>query len=186
MQPGAGGVQGGGGGEVPPPPPPEALTLTAKTLQPVVDKDVAVVAALNPLHAGASYRLDWGDGTVETVNDSGAGRHRYAKAKKYKVSASTVVAGRELNHEILLQVGPVWPRFDWLLGALAGLAAVFLHFPSPPKLTAVPRWGEPGVPEMTLLNREPYLSLSFEPGVGPAEEDITFAKKRRKSGLEQG
>jgi hypothetical protein len=28
-----------------------------------------------------------------------------------------------------------------------------------------------------LLNREPYLSLSFEPGVGPAEENITFAKK---------
>jgi len=37
-----------------------------------------------------------------------------------------------------------------------------------------------------LLNRESYLSLSFEPGVGPAEEDITFSKKRRKSGLEQG
>jgi hypothetical protein len=33
------------------------------------------------------------------------------------------------------------------------------------------------VPQMTLLNREPYLSLSFEPGVGPAEEDITFLKK---------
>jgi hypothetical protein len=166
-----------------------ALTLTTNTLRPVVDKDVAVVAALEPSHAGASYRLDWGDGSVETVNESGVGRHRYAKAKMYKVSASTLVAGSELNHEILLRVGPVgpfWPRFDWLLAALAGLAALFLHFPPVPKLTAVPRWGAPGVPEMTLLNREPYLSLSFEPGVRPAEEDITFSKKRRKSGLEEG
>ena len=146
-----------------------------------------MVAALEPLQAGASYRLNWGDGSpVDMVNDSGVGRHRYAKAKMYTVSASTAVAGSELHREILLQVGPFWPRYDWLLAALAGLAALFLHFPPVPKLTAVPRWGEPGVPEMTLLNREPYLSLSFEPGVGPAEEDITFAKKRRKSGLEQG
>jgi hypothetical protein len=154
-----------------------ALTLTTNTLRPVVDKDVAVVAALEPSHAGASYRLDWGDGSVDTVNESGVGRHRYVKAKMYKVSASTVVAGSELNHEILLRVGPVGPRFDWLLAALAGLAALFLHFPPVPKLTASARWGAPGVPEMTLLNREPYLSLSFEPGVRPAEGDITFRRR---------
>jgi len=155
-----------------------------------VGKDVVVVAALEPALSGASYRLNWGDGSpAETVSGSGQGTHHYAKAKLYKVSASTVVGDSHLNHEILLQVGPVgpfWPRFDWVLAALAGLAALRLHFPGVPKLTVSPRWGAPGVPEMTLLNREPYLSLSFEPGVGPAEEDITFAKKRRKSGLEQG
>jgi hypothetical protein len=137
--------------------------------------------------AGARYRLDWGDGSaVETVSGSGQGTHHYAKAKLYKVSASTVVGTSELNHEILVKVGPVAPRIDWLLAALAGLAALFLHFPPVPKVTASVRWGAPGVPEMKLLSREPYLSLSFEPGVGPAEEDITFSKKRRKSGLEQG
>ena len=115
-----------------------------------------------------------------------SGTHRYAKAKLYKVSASTVVGDSHLNHEILLQVGPVmWPRVVGLMALLAGLAFGGMHL-LVPKLTASPRWGEPGVPEMTLLNREPYLSLSFEPGVGPAEEDITFSKKRRKSGLEQG
>jgi hypothetical protein len=170
---------------------PSALTLTTTTDQPMVGKDVVVVAALEPSRPGTSYRLNWGDGSVETVTGSGRGTHRYAKAKPYTVSASTVVGDRELNHEVLLQVGsvgPFWPRYDWLLAALAGLAALALHFPSVPvpKLTASPRWGAPGVPEMTLLNREPYLSLSFEPGVRPAEEDITFSKKRRKSGLEQG
>jgi hypothetical protein len=161
-----------------------ALTLTTKTLRPVVGKDVVVLAALEPSRGGASYRLNWGDGSaVETVSESGEGTHRYAKAMLYKVSASTVVGRRELNHEMLLQVGPVAPRIpripriDWLLAALAGLAALFLHFPPVPKLSASFRWGAPGVPEMTLLNREPYLSLSFEPGVGPTEEDITFSKK---------
>jgi hypothetical protein len=162
-----------------------ALTLTTKTNRPVVGKDVVVVAALEPSHPGASYRLNWGDGSaVETVSESGT--HRYAKAKMYKVSASTVVGDSQLNHEILVQVGPVAPRIDWLLAALAGVAALLLHFPPLPKLTASCRWGAPGVPQMTLLNREPYLSLSFEPGARPAEEDITFSKKRRKSGLEQG
>jgi hypothetical protein len=169
------------------PQPVPALTLTTKTSRPVVGKDVVVVAALEPALAGASYRLNWGDGSaVETVSQLGQGTHHYAKAKLYKVSASTVVGTSELNHEILVKVGPVAPRIDWLLAALAGLAALFLHFPPVPKLTASVRWGAPGVPEMKLLSREPYLSLSFEPGVGPAEEDITFAKKRRKSGLEQG
>jgi hypothetical protein len=164
-----------------------ALTLMTKTNRPVVGKDVVVVAALEPALAGASYRLNWGDGSaVEMVSGSGQGTHHYAKAKLYKVSASTVVGTSELNHEILVNVGPVVPRIDWLLAALAGLAALFLHFPPVPKVTASVRWGAPGVPEMKLLSREPYLSLSFEPGVGPAEEDITFSKKRRKSGLEQG
>jgi hypothetical protein len=153
-----------------------ALTLTTKTPRPVVGRDVVVVAALEPLQAGASYRLNWGDGSaVETVSDSGT--HRYAKAKLYKVSASTVVGTSELNHEILLRVGPVVSsRIDLLMAVLAGLAACSL-IGFVPKLSATFRWGAPGVPEMTLLNREPYISLSFEPGVGPAEEDITFAKK---------
>jgi hypothetical protein len=168
-------------------PPLAALTLRTETVRPVVGRDVVVMAALEPSKAGTNYRLSWGDGSpVETVNASGRGTHRYAKAKPYTVSASAVVNDRELNHEVQVQVRAVAPRIDWLLAALAGLAALFLHFPPVPKLTACCRWGAPGVPEMKLLGREPYLSLSFEPGVGPAEEDITFAKKRRKSGLEQG
>jgi hypothetical protein len=158
-------------------PPLAALRLTTKTNRPVVGKDVVVVAALEPSHAGASYLLNWGDGSAEeTVSDSG--RHRYAKAKMYKVSARTVVEGSQLNHELLLQVKPVvWPRVVGLMTMLAaGLAFGKTHL-FVPKLTASARWGAPGVPEMTLLNREPYASLSFEPGVGPAEESITFSNK---------
>ena len=153
-----------------------ALTLTTKTRRPVVGRDVVVVAALEPSQTGASYRLNWGDGSaVETVSDSGT--HRYAKAKLYKVSASTVVGDSHLNHEILLQVAPVmWPRVVGLMALLAAGAFGAMHL-FVPKLTASSRWGAPGVSEMTLLNREPYLSLSFEPGVRPAEEDITFSKK---------
>ena len=155
----------------------------------MVGKDVIVVPALEPAQPGASYRLNWGDGSaVETVSE--AGTHHYAKAQLYKVSASTVVGTSELNHEMLLQVEPigggVGPKvFVGLLAALAGLSFWVSHL-IVPKLSASVRWGTPGVPEMKLLSREPYLSLSFEPGVGPAEEDITFSKKRRKSGLEQG
>jgi hypothetical protein len=153
-----------------------ALTLTTKTRRPVVGRDVVVVAALEPSQAGTSYRVNWGDGSaVETVSE--AGTHRYAKAKLYKVSASTVVGESHLNHEILLQVGPVlWPRIAGLMALLAGLTFGTMHL-LVPKVTASFRWGAPEVPQMTLLNREPYLSLSFEPGVGPAEEDITFSKK---------
>ena len=153
-----------------------ALTLMTKTPRPMVGKDVVVVAALDPSRGGTSYRLNWGDGSaVETVSESGT--HRYVKAKMYKVSASTVVGTSELNHEILLQVGPVVsPRIDLLMAVLAGLAACSL-IGFVPKLSATCRWGAPSVPEMKLLNREPYLSLSFEPGVGPAEEEITFSKK---------
>ena len=153
-----------------------ALTLMTKTPRPVVGRDVVVVAALDPSRGGTSYRLNWGDGSaVETVSESGT--HRYVKAKMYKVSASTVVGTSELNHEILLQVGPVVSsRIDLLIAVLAGLAACSL-IGFVPKLSATCRWGAPSVPEMKLLNREPYLSLSFEPGVGPAEEEITFSKK---------
>jgi hypothetical protein len=153
-----------------------ALTLTTKTRRPVVGKDVVVVAALAPSQAGTSYLLNWGDGSaVETVSE--AGTHRYAKAKLYKVSASTVVGESHLNREILLQVGPVmWPRVAGLMAMLAGLAFGTMHLLLP-KVTASLRWGAAEVPQMRLLSREPYLSLSFEPGVGPAEEDITFSKK---------
>jgi hypothetical protein len=156
--------------------PSAALTLTTKTRRPVVGKDVVVVAALEPAVAGASYRLNWGDGSpVETVSEGGT--HRYAKAKLYKVSASTVVGDSHLSHEVLLQVGPVmWPRVAGLMALLAGLTFGTMHLLAP-KVTTSLRWGAPAVPQMTLLNREPYLSLSFEPGVGPAEEDITFSKK---------
>jgi hypothetical protein len=175
-----GGARGGVVSEVLPKtepiPPSAALTLKAKTNRPVVGRDVIVVAALEPSKAGASYRLNWGDGSaVETVSDSGT--HRYAKAKMYKVSASTVVGDSHLNREILLQVAPVmWPRFVGLMAVLAGLTFGAMHL-FVPKLTASARWGAAGVPEMTLLNREPYMSLSFEPGARPAEEDITFSKK---------
>jgi hypothetical protein len=155
---------------------PAALMLTTKTRRPVVGRDVVVVPALEPSLAGASYRLNWGDGSpVETVSE--AGTHRYAKAKMYKVSASTVVGDSHLNHEILLQVGPVlWPRVAGLMALLAGLTFGTVHL-FLLKVTTSFRWGSPEAPQMTLLNREPYLSLSFKPGVGPAEEDITFAKK---------
>ena len=143
----------------------------------------AARSALEPAQAGTSYRLNWGDGSVETVGGSDVVTHRYTKAKLYTVSASTVVRGSELNHEILVQVRPVMPPIDWLLAALAGLGAWFLHLSL--NLTMKFRWGAPGVPEMKLLSMEPYLSLSFEPGVRPAKEDISFAKKRRKSGMEQ-
>jgi hypothetical protein len=151
-----------------------------------VGKDVVVVAALEPLLPGASYRLNWGDGSaVEAV--SGSGTHRYAKAKMYKVSATTVVGSSELNHEILLKVGPVIsPAIDGLMAMLAGLGVLMFHVSSAPKFSVSFRKGTPGVPEIKLLTREPYASWSFEPGMRPTEERITFFKKRRKSGSEQG
>jgi hypothetical protein len=162
------------------------LTLSRKTNRPVVGKDVVVVAALEPLLPGASYRLNWGDGSaVEAV--SGSGTHRYAKAKMYKVSATTVVGSSELNHEILLKVGPVIsPAIDGLMAMLAGLGVLMFHVSSAPKFSVSFRKGTPGVPEIKLLTREPYASWSFEPGMRPTEERITFFKKRRKSGSEQG
>jgi hypothetical protein len=164
------------------------LTLTTTTSKPVVGREIVVVPALEPARAGASYRVDWGDGSaVETV--SASGMHHYAKAQLYKVSASTVVGRSKLNHEMLLQVEPVPGRqFKLVVGLLAALtgAGFWGTHLIVPKLSASFRWGAPSVPEMKLLSREPYLSLSFEPGVGLAEEDITFSKKRRKSGLEQG
>jgi hypothetical protein len=175
-----------GGGDISAPLIVPALTLTAKTNRPVVGKDVVVVAALEPLLPGASYRLNWGDGSaVEAV--SGSGTHRYAKAKMYKVSASTVVGSSELNHEILLKVGPVIsPAIDGLMAMLAGLGVLMFHVSSAPKFSVSFRRGTPGVPEIRLLTREPYASWSFEPGMRPTEERITFFKKRRRSGSEQG
>jgi hypothetical protein len=170
---------------VPPPPPPlqivPALTLSAKTDRPVVGKDVEVVPALDPAEPGAQYQLNWGDGSkVEIV--SGKASHHYAKAKRYTVSASTKVNGSELNHQIVLDVGPVvWHRVVSVMAVLAGAAFFFFKPGAPPlpKLSVSSRWGEPGVPEMKLLTREPYASLSFEPGLGPEEESITFASKGR-------
>ncbi|WP_216843072.1 hypothetical protein [Granulicella sp. S190] len=141
----------------------------------MVGRKVVVTPTLTPSQPGTSYQLNWGDGSaIETV--TGAGTHHYAKAKLYKVSARTKVENRVLNHEILLQVGPVlWPRIIISLAALSGLGFWLLH--PVLKVTASYRWGAPGVPEMKLLSRKPYFSLSFEPGYGPAEERITFLKK---------
>jgi hypothetical protein len=155
------------------------LTLTTTPDRPVVGKDVEVVPALDPAEPGTKYQLDWGDGSKEIVN--GKASHHYAKAKLYTVSARTLVNGTELNHQIVLDVGPVvWHRVVSVMGLLAG-AAFFLIKPRVPlpKISVSSRWGEPGVPEMKLLTREPYASLSFEPGLGPEEESITFASKGR-------
>lgn len=169
----------------PPPSVAVALSLTASTSRPTVGKDVEVTPTLAPAQQGASYQLDWGDGSaVQMVSESG--KHHYTKAAPYKVSASTVVAGNELHHEILLQVRPAIgpPVFVGLLAVLAGLAFGGMHL-YVPKLSASFRWGAPEVPQMKLLSREPYTSLSFVPGVGPAEESITIAKKRKKFGSEK-
>jgi hypothetical protein len=175
----------GGGGVVPPQiPQVVALTLTANPKLPEVGKDVVVVPELKPSRAGASYQLNWGDGSpVETVSDSG--RHHYAKAKTYKVSATTVAGGSQLNHEMLLEVRPlVWPPVVTLIAVL-GLACGAMHFIIKSLLSTSFRLGAPGVPVIRLLSHVPYASWSFEPGMRPPEGRITFLKERRKSGLEQ-
>lgn len=143
----------------------------------MVGRKIVVVPALTPSHAGTSYQLNWGDGSaMETVTDSGT--HRYAKPKLYKVSARAVVGTSELNREILLQVGPVVP--PWvavLLTTIAGVGLWGMH--TLVKVTTGCRWD---VPKMKLLGRETYVSLSFVSDMGPAEERITFSKKRRRSG----
>lgn len=162
------------------------LTLTPSTNRPRIGKDVLVVAALEPAQEGAIYKLNWGDGSpVETV--SGFGAHHYTKAKLYKVSASAMVGNSELNHEIVLDVVPSIspPLVFGLLAMVGGLAFVGMHPPIAPHLTMIPRMGTPGVPQMTLLGREPYASLSFEPGVKPAEERISFFKRGPKSRSEK-
>ncbi|WP_433969410.1 hypothetical protein [Tunturiibacter gelidiferens] len=138
---------------------------------------IVVVPALTPSQEGTSYQLDWGDGSAkETVSESGT--HRYAKPKLYKVSARARVGNSEFNREILLQVGPaIWPRVAVLLTTIAGVGLFGLH--TLLKVTTGCRWD---VPKMKLLGRETYVSLSFVPAVGPAEERITFSKKRRRSG----
>jgi hypothetical protein len=146
----------------------------------MVGRKISVVPALTPSQAGTSYELDWGDGSAkETVTESGT--HLYAKPKLYKVSAQAKVGNDELHREILLQVGPVdpgiWPRFAVLLTTIAGVGLWGMH--TLLKVTTGCRWD---VPKMKLLGRETYVSLSFVPDVGPAEERITFSKKRRRSG----
>lgn len=158
-------------------PPPAVLNLTPSSFQPKVGKKVVVVAALNPSQAGASYQLDWGDGSaVETVSKSGT--HRYQKAKMYKVSAKTVVGNSQLHREIVLQVGPViWRRVIVLLASVAGMGLWSLHMLL--NVTTGCRWD---VPKVTFVGPQTYVSLSFVPDVGPAEERITFLKTKRRSG----
>jgi hypothetical protein len=150
-----------------------------------VGKEVDVVAALVPAQAGTSYKLDWGDGSpVEMISDSAS--HHYTKAKLYKVSASAIVGDSELNHEIVLNVTPsiVPPLVAGMLALLGACAFAGTPHLFRPTVTMVGRLGTPGVPEMRLLTRKPYASLSFVPGVKPAEERFSFLK-RRKSGSEQ-
>jgi hypothetical protein len=159
-----------------------ALMLTSKSHKPVAGKEVVVEATLTPQSDGATYQLDWGDGSaMETVRAPGRAEHRYMTAKTYTVSASTYVDGSHLYHQILLQVAPVWPRVMRALALLGGLPFLGWHLVRL-LLSASFRVGAPGVPEMRLLSREPYVSLSFEPGVRAAEERITFPGLRRKTG----
>ena len=164
-------------------PPMHALMLASKTHKPVAGKEVVVEATLTPQSDGATYQLDWGDGSaMETVRAPGLAEHRYTTAKTYTVSASTYVDGSHLYHQIALQVAPVvWPRVMSALAFVGGLPFLGWHLVRL-LLSAGFRVGAPGVPEMRLLGREPYVSLSFEPGVRAAEERITFPGLRRKTG----
>ena len=166
-----------------PHPPMPALMLISKSHKPVAGKEVVVEATLTPQSDGATYQLDWGDGSaMETVRAPGLAEHRYTTAKTYTVSASTYVDGSHLYRQILLQVAPVvWPRVMSALAFVGALPFLGWHLVRL-LLSASFRVGAPGVPEMRLLSREPYVSLSFEPGVRPAEERITFPGLRRKSG----
>ena len=166
-----------------PHPPMPALMLASKTHKPVAKKEVVVEATLTPQSDGATYQLDWGDGSaMETVRAPGLAEHRYTTAKTYTVSASTYVDGSHLYHQIALQVAPVvWPRVMSALAFVGGLPFLGWHLVRL-LLSASFRVGAPGVPEMRLLGREPYVSLSFEPGVRPAEGRITFPGLRRKTG----
>ena len=166
-----------------PHPPMPALMLASKTHKPVAGKEVVVEATLTPQSDGATYQLDWGDGSaMETVRAPGLAEHRYTTAKTYTVSASTYVDGSHLYHQIALQVAPVvWPRVMSALAFVGGLPFLGWHLVRL-LLSAGFRVGAPGVPEMRLLGREPYVSLSFEPGVRAAEERITFPGLRRKTG----
>lgn len=160
-----------------------ALMLTQKTDKPVAGKEVVVEAALTPQPDGVTYQLDWGDGSaLESVRAPGLAGHRYAAAKTYTVSASTNVDGSHLYHQILLQVAPVvWPRVLSAL-ALAGMLPFLGWHLAKLLLSATFRAGAPGVPEIRLLGKEPYVSLSFEPSAGPAEGRITFTRLRQKTG----
>ncbi len=160
-----------------------ALMLAQKTHKPVAGKEVVVEAALTPQQDGVTYQLDWGDGSaLESVRAPGLAEHRYPAAKTYTVSASTYVDGSYLHRKISLQVAPVlWPRVVSALALVGGLPFLGWHL-AKLLLSATFRVGAPGVPEIRLLGKEPYVSLSFESGMGPAEERITFARLRQKTG----
>lgn len=73
------------------------------------------------------------------------------------------------------------PRVVTVLALLGGLPFLGWHLANL-LLSATFRVGAPGVPEIRLLGKEPYVSLSFEPGVGLAEGRITFPRLRQKTG----
>jgi hypothetical protein len=161
----------------PPPPPvqPPVLNLSPSPHRPAVGTTVVVTAKLNPPQAMKNYELNWGDGSpVETVSESAT--HRYTKANTYKVSARTIAGDKELNREIMLPV-VVWPWVTVSLASVAGVGFLSLHMLV--NLTTGCRWD---TPKMTFVGRQPYVSLSFVPDVGPAEERITILDKKRRSG----
>ena len=182
--------QGGDAGKVieiqnltphPPPPPmppiqPPVLTLSPSPSRPAVGTTVVVTAKLDPSQNQTSYKLDWGDGSpVETISKSAT--HRYTKTNTYKVWARTTTAdGEELNREIMLPV-VVWPWVTVSLASVAGVGFLSLHMLV--NLTTGCRWD---APKMTFVGKQPYVSLSFVPDVGPAEERITILNKSRRSG----
>ncbi len=162
----------------PPPPPvqPPVLNLSSSPSRPAVGTTVVVTAELIPSRDGTSYELNWGDGSPwETVSKSAT--HRYTKTNTYKVSARTRIAdGKELNREIMLPV-VVWPWVTVSLASVAGVGFLSLHMLV--NLTTGCRWD---TPKMTFVGKQPYVSLSFVPDVGPAEERITILDKSRRSG----
>jgi hypothetical protein len=67
--------------------------------------------------------------------------------------------------------------FTASLASLAGAGFWVLHMLL--NVTTGCRWD---VPKVTVVGPQPYVSLSFVPDVGSAEERITFLKKKRRSG----
>jgi len=63
------------------------------------------------------------------------------------------------------------------LASMAGVGFWILHMLL--NVTTGCRWD---VPKVTVVGPQPYVSLSFVPDVGPAEERITFLKTKRRSG----
>jgi hypothetical protein len=63
------------------------------------------------------------------------------------------------------------------LASMAGVGFWILHMLL--NVTTGCRWD---VPKVTVVGPQPYVSLSFVPDMGPAEERITFLKTKRRSG----